>query len=128
MFLDYLKATQITYNATRRERLRYRGHFKPKWKDPTNPGNMSCHEHLRDAVGQRAFIQSKGLDKDPLICNYVLNSETNANNGVICALSSVENRRCRRHRHRQRLGGIRDTGKSSTGEDEWQDQEWWEKW
>ena len=51
--------------------------------------------------------------KDQLICNDVLNSETNASNGFI----SVEHRR-RRHRHRQRHGGIRNNGKIlNSGED-----------
>ena len=48
-----------------------------------------------------ASFHRKGLDNDPLIHNYV-------QNGVICASSSVEHRRCR---HRQRHGGIRNTGK-----------------
>ena len=55
-------------------------------------------------------LHRKGLDNDPLIYNYVLSSETSAHNRVICASSSVEHRRCR-HRHHQRHGGIRNTGK-----------------
>ena len=65
-----------------------------------------CHLTRRVLDGRPAF------DNDPLIYNYFLNSETNAQNGVICATSSVEHRRCRnRHRHRQRLGGTRNNGK-----------------
>ena len=82
-------------------------------KNPRDFGNISIHENFRDAVkftcndchqGQGyAYIPSqKGLDKDPLICNYVLNSETNAN-----GVKSVEHR-CRRHRHLQRHGGLRN--------------------
>ena len=46
--------------------------------------------------GTPTSLHKKGHDTGPLICNYVLNSETNASNGVI----SVEHRR-RRHRPRQ---------------------------
>ena len=60
MFLDNLKTIQITYNATRGEPLRYRGHFILLWKDPTNPGNMSIHENFTDAVRQRAAIAPQG--------------------------------------------------------------------
>ena len=51
-------------------------------------------------------LHKKGHNKDPLICNYVLNSETHASNGVL----TVEHRR-RRHRDRQRHGGICNNGK-----------------
>ena len=84
MFLDYLKTIQITYTATQGERLPYRSHFIMKWKNPTNPGNMSIHEIFRDAVKLRAtmayayqgqgfaYIHKKGHDKDQSICNCVL--------------------------------------------------------
>ena len=52
------------------------------------------------------FLHNKDPDKDTLICKYALNSEKNANNGVI----SVEHRR-HRHRRRHRHGGIRNNGK-----------------
>ena len=126
MPVDYLKTIQISYNATRGERLRCRVHFIQKWKNPTKLGNMSIHENFRDAVRQRAVmahqgegytpasLHRKGFDSDPSIHNYVLNSETSINNGVICASSSVEHRRCR-HRHRRRHGGIRNTGEVLNG-------------
>ena len=76
------------------------------WKNPRKPGNISIHEHFIKDKATPTSLHKKGHDKDPLICNYVLNSETNASNGVI----SVEHRR-RRHRHRQRHDGIRNNGK-----------------
>ena len=39
---------------------RYRGHFILKWKNPTNPGNMSIHENFRDAMRQRATMAHDG--------------------------------------------------------------------
>ena len=34
--------------------------FFLKWKDPTNPGNVSIHENFRDAVRQRATMAHQG--------------------------------------------------------------------
>ena len=115
MLLDYVKTIQITYNATRAQRLRYRGYFILTWKNPTNQGNMTIHEKFKDAVRQRAAMahQGQGYTFIPPQEN-VLNSETSANNGVICASSSVEHQRCR-HRHRQRHGGICNTGQVLNG-------------
>ena len=81
------------------------GHHVDSWKIQRCSENNVQRWLIKDK-GTPTSLHRKGLDNESLICNYALNSETSANNGVM----SVE---LRRHRHRlcQRLGGIRNTGK-----------------
>ena len=124
-----------TYNATQGERLRYRGHFILKWKNPTNPGNMSMHENFRDAVrqGYTNIPPQERTQERPIVLH--LRSQLRDEHQQWSQLCwFIRGRRCRhRHRHRQQHGGIRHTENSPQlwrewQQNEWQDQRWWEKW
>ena len=120
-FLDYLKKIPITYSVTQGERLRHKNPFVLKWKNPKNPGNVSIHEKIPDAVKQRATMAYRWQGYTcitPQEKTRQRSIDLQLRSRRIPAMeSSVEHRR-RRHRHRQRHGGIRNNRKIlNSGED-----------